>query len=74
LIPETFKLLWDGALSPLTSASDSISCGLTNKLFVEKLLDLRVSTQNDDEPPVTLLHGPETEHVVKQSLLRIKIE
>ena len=43
VIPSTFKLLWDGNLSPLTP-TDSTHSTLTNKLFVESLLELRVST------------------------------
>lgn len=76
LIPTTFKLLWDGTLSPMppASAENSAYAQLTNKHFVETLLDVRVSSQNDDEPPVTLLHGSETETVVKSSLLRVKLE
>jgi hypothetical protein len=76
LIPSTFKLLWDGTLSPLPPSvtADSAHALLTNKLFVERLLDLRVNSQNDDEPPVTLLHGSETETVVRASLLRVKLE
>jgi hypothetical protein len=41
MIPQTFKLLWDGSLSP---SHDSVGISPTNKLFVEALLDLRVST------------------------------
>jgi hypothetical protein len=41
MIPQTFKLLWDGSLSP---SHDSVGISPTNKLFVEVLLDLRVST------------------------------
>lgn len=62
MISQTFKLLWDGSLSP---SHDSVGISPTNKQFVEALLELRVTTQNDDEPPVTLLHGPETDSVVK---------
>jgi len=60
MIPQTFKLLWDGSLSPM-GTSDSIQASMTNKIFVESLLDLRISSQNDEEPQVTLLHGSETE-------------
>ena len=35
---------------------------------------MRVRTNEDNEPPVTLLHGNETEIVLKSSLQRIKIE
>ena len=47
----TFKLLWDGSLSPISAHHpDSAQANLSTKLFVETLFDLRVSSQNDDEP------------------------
>ena len=49
----------------------SSSC---NKTLVQKLQEFRKSTQNDEEPPVTLLHGAETETVIRHSLMRIKIQ
>lgn len=71
MLQQSFKLLWDGSLSP---SNDAAAISPSNKQFVEALLDLRVTTQNDDEPPVTLLHGIETDSVVKQALLKIKVE
>jgi hypothetical protein len=75
-LPLSFKLLWDGSLSPYTGplVEGSLEGQKTNKRFTERLLELRVASQNDDEPQVTMLHGPETEHVVRSSLLRIKVE
>jgi hypothetical protein len=75
-IPEAFKLLWDGSLSPYCGpiVEGSLEGQKTNKRFTERLLDLRVQSQNDEEPQVTLLHGPETQAVVRGSLLRIKVE
>lgn len=58
MLNRSYKLLWDGSLSPHPGDQ---ATSLTNKLFVEQLLDMRIATQNDDEPPVTLLHAPETE-------------
>lgn len=47
----TFKLLWDGSLSPLSAHyPDSAQANLSTKLFTETLFDLRVASQNDDEP------------------------
>lgn len=45
-----------------------------NKTMVARLLEFRTRTANDDEPPVTLLHGSETETVLRHSLMRIKVE
>lgn len=62
MIPFTFKLLWDGSLSPMSALyPESAQANMTTKLFVEILFGLRVDTQNDEEPQVTLLHGSETE-------------
>jgi len=38
------------------------------------LLDHRTNTEQDDEPPVTLIHGMETEQTLRKTLLRIKID
>lgn len=35
---------------------------------------MRTKTNEDEEPPVTLLHGQETEKLLRQTLMRIKIE
>jgi hypothetical protein len=47
---------------------------MTTKVAVESLLEVRVGSANDDEPQVTLLHGAETEQVVKAALLRVRVE
>ena len=41
MLNRTYKLLWDGALSPL--ANDQ-AASVTNKIFVEQLLDMRLAT------------------------------
>jgi hypothetical protein len=35
---------------------------------------MRIRTQNDEDPPITLLHGNETETVLRHSLMRLKVE
>jgi hypothetical protein len=41
---------------------------------VQEILDMRNRTAEDEEPPVTLIHGPETEIGLRQALMRIKVE
>ena len=67
----SFKVLWDGSVSLF---KDSILAASNNKDLVSTLLTLREQSANDPEPPITLLHGTETEQVVKSSLLRVKVE
>ena len=38
------------------------------------LLEVRTNTEQDEEPPVTLIHGAETEQTLRKTLLRIKID
>lgn len=45
-----------------------------NKDVLNKLLEVRQATNEDEEPPVTLLHGNETEKLLRTTLMRIKIE
>jgi len=71
LVESSFKLLWDGSLSVY---KDNVLSSAFNKALVARLLDFRARTQNDDEPPVTLLHGAETEQVLRHSLMRIRVE
>lgn len=35
---------------------------------------MRMATQEHQEPPVTLLHGPETETTLRDTLYRIKLD
>jgi len=45
-----------------------------NKEFLNTLLELRTETEQHEEPPVTLIHGAETEATLRKTLLRIKID
>ena len=71
VLESTFKFFWDGSLSII---KDAILASEFNKLATAKLLDFRQRTNNDDEPPVTLLHGEETETVIRHSLMRLKVD
>lgn len=54
----SFKVFWDGSISMFM---DTAYSSANNKEFLNALLELRTNTQNDTEPPVTLVHGYETE-------------
>lgn len=41
---------------------------------MKDLLDLRTNTENDLEPPVTLIHGVNSEQCLRKTLTRIKIQ
>lgn len=47
---------------------------VNNKEVLNKLLDVRTLTNEDPDPPVTLLHGQDTEKILRATLMRIKIE
>ena len=53
---------------------DTVIASRNNLDVLNTLLEMRTRTNEDEEPPVTLLHGQETEKVLRQSLMRIKIE
>lgn len=53
---------------------DTVLSSQNNKEVLNTLLDLRTRTNEHQEPPVTLLHGQETEQVLRNTLMRIKIE
>lgn len=67
----SFKVFWDGSISmyPQTALSSS-----NNKTFMNKLLDVRQESEQDLEPPVTLIHGSETEVCLRETLMRIKVD
>ena len=65
----SYKLFWDGSISMFKDTSHSAS---NNKSFLLRLLEMRLATQEHQEPPVTLMHGPETEVCLRESLFRIK--
>lgn len=68
-INHTFKLFWDGSISMYV---DTFMSSVNNKDVVKTLLEARRRTQTDEEPPITLLHGHETERLLRQALLLIK--
>jgi len=70
-IKSTYKIFWDGSISLFQETAHSSQ---NNKDFLTTLLDTRTNTEQDDEPPVTLIHGNETEQTLRKTLLRIKID
>jgi len=58
----SFKLFWDGSISMYMDTALSSS---NNKEVIKVLLELRRKTQTDDEPPVTFMHGIETENLLR---------
>jgi len=70
-IDNSFKLFWDGSISLFKQC---VLASQNNKRFVQHLQDARTKTIDDEEPPVTLLHGSETEGVLRQGLTQIKVE
>jgi len=67
----SFKLFWDGSVCLF---KDTVLSSSNNKEVLNTLLDLRTKSNDHQEPPVTLLHGQETEAVLRTTLMRIKIE
>jgi hypothetical protein len=67
----SFKLFWDGSISMYQETTHSST---NNKDFLSTLLEVRTNSDQDEEPPVTLIHGAETEHTLRKTLLRIKID
>ena len=53
---------------------DTVLSSKNNKDVLNTLLEMRQRTDNDEEPPVTLMHGQETEKLLRQTLMRIKVE
>ena len=70
-IKTSFKVFWDGSISMYM---DTALSSANNKDFLNALLEIRTDTQHDEEPPVTLIHGAETEQTLRKTLLRIKID
>ena len=67
----SFKLFWDGSVCLFL---DSILACANNKEVLNTLLDVRTKTNEHEDPPVTLLHGQQTEKLLRDTLQRIKIE
>ena len=53
-INNSFKLFWDGSVSMY---NETILSSSNNKEVLNTLLEMRTRTNEDEEPPVTLLHG-----------------
>ena len=70
-LEHSFKVFWDGSISLY---KDTVFSSSNNKDFLNKLLDVRCKTETHPEPPVTLIHGMETEQTLRETLLRIKVE
>lgn len=68
----SFKMFWDGSVSMFFN--DTILSCVNNKDVLNTLLEMRTKTNDHEDPPVTLLHGQETEKVLRTTLMRIKIE
>lgn len=61
-INESFKLFWDGSISMYM---DTVLSSKNNKDCLNTLLEMRQRTDNDEEPPITLMHGQETEKLLR---------
>jgi hypothetical protein len=70
-LSSVYKLFWDGSLSMVKT---SVYASESNKRFVQELLNWRTITNEDPEPPIVLVHGIESEEVIRFSLLRLKAE
>ena len=70
-LDQSFKVFWDDSISLY---KDTVFSSSNNKDFLNKLLDMRTKTEQHAEPPVTLIHGMETEVTLRETLLRIKVE
>jgi len=51
---------------------DTADSSTNNKFFLTALLELRNATQEHQEPPIALMHGTETERVLRETMLRIR--
>jgi len=71
LLKHSFKVFWDGSISLF---KDTVSSSTNNKEFLNQLLDVRMHSDQHQEPPVTLIHGIETEMTLRDTLMRIKHE
>lgn len=68
----SFKCFWDGSVCMYYN--DTILSSQNNKEVLNTLLEVRTKTNDHEDPPVTLLHGQETEKVLRTTLMRIKVE
>lgn len=70
-VNDSYKIFWDGSIS---MHKETVHSSTNNKQFLMRLLEMRMATQEHQEPPVTLLHGPETETTLRDTLYRIKLD
>ena len=68
-VSQSFKLFWDGSVSMFMETALSSS---NNKDVLKVLLELRRKTQNLEEPPVTFMHGIESEVLLRHTLMQLK--
>lgn len=68
-VEHSYKIFWDGTVSPFIDTNKSCE---NNKIFLKKLLEIRQNTEQDEQPPVVLIHGQETEATLRQTLTKIK--
>jgi 3-phosphoglycerate kinase len=65
-IKQSFKLFWDGSIGMFLETALSSS---NNKEALKVLLDLRRCTDKLEEPPVTFMHGIESELLLRHTLM-----
>lgn len=70
-INESFKLFWDGSISIY---QDTFLSSQSNREILKTLLEMRRKTNEDKEPPITLMHGNDTEGMLRLTLMSIKDE
>jgi len=58
----SFKLFWDGSVGMYI---DTVISSRNNLDVLNSVLEMRTRTNDDEEPPVTLLHGQETEKFLR---------
>jgi hypothetical protein len=68
-VDTSFKLFWDGEISTFVDTEKSSD---NNKQFLNHVLEMRMRTEQDQEPPVVCVHGAGTEKCLKQTLVHIK--
>lgn len=70
-IETSFKIFWDGAISNYMDTNKSSE---NNKVFLNKLLEMRANTEQEVDPPVVLIHGNHTESCLRSTLTKIKAD
>lgn len=62
--------MWDGSICLYL---DTVLSSGNNVQFLKDLLDVRTNSEDDLEPPVTLIHGAHSEQCLRKTLTRIKV-